>query len=86
MTTQETKNTVLRILGTIAPEADLSNISADVAFRDQLDVDSMDMLNFVIALHKEFNVEIPEADYSKLSTLNACAAYLESHQTSAANP
>lgn len=84
MTTQEIQNTVLRILGTIAPEADLSNIKPDIAFRDQLDLDSMDILNFVIALHKEFNVDIPEADYRKMTTLNGCAAYLESHQISSA--
>ncbi len=84
MTNQEIQKTVLRILGTIAPEADLSNIQPGVAFRDQLDLDSMDILNFVIALHKQFNVEIPEADYAKLATLDDCAAYLESHQASAA--
>jgi acyl carrier protein len=51
----------------------------DVAFRDQLDLDSMDLLNFFIALHKEFNGKIPEADYAKLSTLNGCIAYLTAH-------
>jgi acyl carrier protein len=84
MTNQETQKTVLRILGMIAPEADLSNIQPGVAFRDQLDLDSMDILNFVIALHKEFRVEIPEADYAQLSTLEGCTAYLQSHQPSAA--
>ncbi len=84
MTNQDIQKSVLRILGTIAPEADLSSIQPGVAFRDQLDLDSMDILNFVIALHKEFNVDIPEADYAKLATLEGCAAYLESHQTSPA--
>lgn len=84
MTRQEIKNTVMRLLGTIAPEADLNSVKPDVAFRDQLDLDSMDILNFVIAMHKEFNVDIPEADYGKLSTLDDCAAYLESHQPSPA--
>ncbi len=84
MTNQEIQKAVLRILGTIAPEADLSNIQPSVGFRDQLDLDSMDILNFVIALHKEFNVEIPEADYAQLATLEGCAAYLQSHQPSAA--
>lgn len=80
MTTQEIQNDVLRILGTIAPEADLSNIRPSVPFRDQLDLDSMDFLNFVIALHKEFNVDIPEADYTKVATLDGCTGYLQSHQ------
>jgi len=78
------KNKVLRILGRIAPEADLTKIKPDVEFRDQLDIDSMDLLNFVIALHKEFNVEIPEVDYPKLSTLDKCATYLASHQPATA--
>jgi acyl carrier protein len=84
MNTQEIKNTVLRLLGTVAPEADLASVKPDVAFRDQLDMDSMDILNFVIAMHKEFNVDIPEADYAQLMTLDGCAAYLESHQPSPA--
>jgi acyl carrier protein len=84
MTTEEIKKTVLRLLGAIAPEADLAGIKPDVAFRDQLDLDSMDILNFVIAMHKEFKVEIPEADYNKLATLNGCAAYLEAHMASVA--
>ena len=71
---------VLRILGGIAPEADLEHIRPDVPFRDQLDLDSMDILNFVIALHKQFKVEIPESDYSKLATLQGCAAYLQARQ------
>lgn len=45
--------------------------------RDQLNVDSTDFLNFVIGLHKELKVEIPEADYPELATLNGCVAYLK---------
>lgn len=46
--------------------------------RDQPDIDSMDFLNFVIGLHKELKVEIPEADYPKLATLDGCVNYLAS--------
>jgi len=67
---------VLRMLGEVAPEADLTAIKPDVSFRDQLDIDSMDFLNFVIAVHEALHVEIPEADYPKLNTLNACVEYL----------
>ncbi len=76
MTKDHIKAVVLRTLGSIAPEADLSQIKPDIPLRDQLDVDSMDFLNFVIGLHKELNVEIPEADYPRLATLNGCVAYL----------
>lgn len=83
--TEELQKTVLRILGTIAPEADLSNIQPAVPFRDQIDLDSMDFLNFVIAMHKEFKVEIPEADYARVATLEGCAAYIQAHQPAIAS-
>lgn len=76
MTRDEIRSEVLRALGDIAPEADLSGLEADVSFRDQLDVDSMDLLTFVIALHTRLHVDIPEADYPKLATLNGCVDYL----------
>jgi acyl carrier protein len=72
----EVKSVVFRILGEIAPEADLTLLKPDVSFRDQLDIDSMDFLNFVIALHEALKVDIPEADYPKLSTLNGCVEHL----------
>lgn len=75
-TSDEIKATALRVLGEIAPEADLTSLNPDVSFRDQLDIDSMDFLNFVIALHEALHVEIPEADYPKLDSLNACVKHL----------
>jgi acyl carrier protein len=76
MTQDELRATVLRVLGEIAPEADLSQLKPDLRIRDQLDIDSMDALNFFIRLHKELKVEIPEADYPKLVSLNGCVEYL----------
>ncbi|HSE23256.1 MAG TPA: phosphopantetheine-binding protein [Pyrinomonadaceae bacterium] len=81
MTRDEIRATVLRILGEIAPEADLTRLKPDVSFRDQLDIDSMDFLNFVIALDEELDVRIPESDYPKLSTLDACVELLSSWTT-----
>ena len=76
MTKNEVKEVVLRVLGQIAPEADLSQLKPDRRIRDQLDIDSMDMLNFVIGIHKELHVDIPEADYPKLVTVDGCLNYL----------
>ena len=76
MTGGEVKATVLRLLADIAPEADLTALAPDVEFPDQIDIDSMDFLNFVIALGAEFGVEIPELDYPKLATLDGCLDYL----------
>ena len=78
MTRDEIKVVVLRVLGQIAPEADLSQLKPDRRLRDQLDIDSMDLLNFVIGVHKELKVEIPEADYPKLATLDGCVNHLAS--------
>ncbi|HXD97403.1 MAG TPA: phosphopantetheine-binding protein [Candidatus Acidoferrum sp.] len=77
---EELRAAVLRALGDIAPEADLASLRQDLAFRDQLDLDSMDMLNFVVALHDALGVDIPEADYPKLATLDACVEYLASRR------
>jgi acyl carrier protein len=82
MTKEEIKETVLRVLGQIAPEANLSELKPNLRIRDQLDIDSMDLLNFVIGLHKELKVEIPEADYPKLATLDGCLNYLATLKSS----
>jgi acyl carrier protein len=76
MTDDEIRATVLRILGEIAPEADLTRINPDTSLREQLDLDSMDVLNVAIALHEALHVDIPETDYAKLATLNGAVAYL----------
>jgi acyl carrier protein len=76
MTRDEIRNTVLRALGSVAPETDTTHLQPNVSLREQLDIDSMDFLNFVIALHRALQVEIPEADYPKLATLDGCVEYL----------
>ncbi len=76
MTSDPIRAAVLRQLGAIAPEADLDQLRPDLSLRDQLDIDSMDFLNFVIALHKELQVDIPERYYPKLLTLEGCVNYL----------
>ena len=77
MTEAQLQATILKLLGTIAPDVELDSVNPEVPFRDQFDFDSMDFLNFAIALHKEFKVDIPEADYSRLATLNSCVGYLQ---------
>ena len=78
MSPEEIKATILRLLGEIAPEADLTHLKPGVSFRDQLDIDSMDFLNFIIAVHAALHVEIPETDYGQVATLDGCVGYLSS--------
>ncbi len=70
------KEIVLRVLNNIAPEVDVESIDPSLSLRDQMDIDSVDFLNFVIGLHKELAIEIPDTDVPKLGTLNGCVAYL----------
>ena len=76
MNPDEIRAAVLQVLGDIAPEADLSRLKPQVRLRDQLDLDSMDFLNVVTALHKELGIDVPEADYGKLATLDRAVGYL----------
>jgi acyl carrier protein len=76
VTRDEIRATVLRVLGEIAPEADLAALDPRQALRRQLDLDSMDVLNFVVGLHEALHVDIPEADYPKYATLESCVEQL----------
>jgi acyl carrier protein len=76
-TRDEIRAHVLRVLGTIAPEVDTSAIDPRIDWRDQLDLDSVDLLNFVIGIDRALGIDIPEADYPKLSSLERCVDYLD---------
>jgi acyl carrier protein len=77
MTTAEIREAVRDILATIAPDEDLSDLKEDVAFRDQLELDSMDFLDIVMELRKRYRVQIPEQDYLELASMASTVKYLE---------
>lgn len=81
MTEAEIRSLVLAELGAVAPEMDASSIDPEAPLRDELDIDSMDFLNFVTALHERLKVDIPETDYPALSTINGAVAYLAAKST-----
>ena len=76
MKPEELKSRVLEILATIAPELEPGELRSDKPLRSQVDLDSMDWLNFLVALHERLKVEIPETDYARLVTLDDLLAYL----------
>jgi acyl carrier protein len=76
MDEQTIRDTIGRELGKIAPEVAVAELLPAKPLRDQVDLDSMDWLNFLVALHEQFRVEIPEADYRKLRTLDDLVAYV----------
>ena len=67
---------VIAIIRTIAPEVGEGELLADRPLRDQVDLDSMDWLNVIVGVHRDLGVDIPEADYGRLRTLDDWAAYL----------
>jgi acyl carrier protein len=67
---------VLQLVTAIAPDVDPATVLPGIDFRDQFDFDSMDTLNLAIALNRELGVDVPEADYSRLASLDKCVAYL----------
>ena len=67
---------VLSLVTGIAPDVDAATVIPGIDFRDQFDFDSMDTLNFAIALHRELGVDVPEAEYAQLASLDKCVAYL----------
>ena len=72
----EIAKAIIDIISDIAPDEDASDIKPDVNLRDQLDLDSMDFLDIVMELRKRYNVEVAEADYPKLASLDSCVEFL----------
>ena len=79
MNTTDIHGEVLSVLTSIAPEVDADDITDDELLRDQVDLDSMDWLNFLIGIHKRLNVDIPESEYASLRTLSDVVRYVEAH-------
>ncbi|MDH5709920.1 MAG: acyl carrier protein [Hylemonella sp.] len=71
------KQTALAILRGIAPEIEPRDIEDGRPLRDQVDLDSMDWLNFLIGLHQKLGVNISESDYAQLVTLDKVLDYLQ---------
>jgi acyl carrier protein len=76
MTREAIGQAIIDIIRDIVPDEDCSSLDGNRNLRDQLDLDSMDFLDIVMELRKKYGVEVPEADYPKLATLNTCIEYL----------
>jgi acyl carrier protein len=76
MDEQELLAGVMAELTSIAPEVNPAGLERSRLLREQVDLDSMDWLNFLIGLHSRFKVDIPESDYARLRTLDDLIAYL----------
>jgi acyl carrier protein len=76
MTEADIRKLACELLSDIAPDTDPASLSGGKDIREGLDIDSMDFLNFVIALTKRTGIALPEKDYPKLVTLDGIVAYV----------
>ena len=76
MTTEQIRSTLLACLSDVAPEIDADEIEDGMDLRDELDLDSMDILRWVQGINKALGVEIPEEDYGKIATLGDAVDYV----------
>jgi acyl carrier protein len=76
VTANDITTVVRSILGGIAPEVDLDQVRPGADLRDELDIDSMDFLRFVVQLKERLGVDVPEADYPRIRSLAGCVSYL----------
>lgn len=77
MTEQEIKTAFLEEITRVAPDLDAADIGPDDHLQDDLELDSMDVLNLVTALHDRLGIDIPEKDYVQIETLSKAATYLQ---------
>ena len=75
LTDTKLRETVIDTLRRIAPEVAAGDLTSNVPLRDQVDLDSMDWLNFLVGLHTKLGIDIPEADYARLVTLDDLVLY-----------
>jgi acyl carrier protein len=81
MTTDMTA-TVVDALLEVAPDVDPATLHADALLREDLELDSMDILNLVVAINEATGIDVPEQDYGELTTVAAIARYLDARAAS----
>lgn len=79
MTTNEAKTLIVRVLADIAPEIDPTTIDGAVDLTEQIDLDSMDYLGWMVGISEAAGIDIPQRDVSKFLTIDGAATYLVDH-------
>jgi acyl carrier protein len=72
----ELRDVLRRSLAGIAPEADLDQVPDDAELTEELELDSMDLLNLMTAVYERTGIEVPERDYPQVATVEGWIAYL----------
>ncbi|HEX2851270.1 MAG TPA: acyl carrier protein [Acidimicrobiales bacterium] len=79
MTRDDALSVLRDALARIAPEVDLDEVDADAELREELELDSMDFLNLMVAIKERTGIEVPERDYPLMASLNSSIEYLTAH-------
>ncbi len=80
MNQPDAEGVVRGILGKVAPGMGAETLARDADLRFALDLDSMDVLEFFLALERAFGVAVPETDYGRVGSIDACLRYLDTHR------
>jgi acyl carrier protein len=70
------RSKLLELLGRIAPEIDPAALDPRESLRAQADLDSVSIMELVVAIHRELGVDVPETEYRELDTLDGAVEYL----------
>jgi acyl carrier protein len=79
MTIQEAKELIFKVLSDIAPEVDAATVDHTIDLTEQLDLDSMDYLNWMLGINQATGIDIPQRDVSVFLTIDGAASYLVDH-------
>ena len=74
--TDDPRAVLADLLHRIAPEVDLDEVDPDAPLQEAMDLDSMDFLNLVTALHEATGISVPERDYPLLATVTGFLDYV----------
>ena len=79
MNTQEAKKTIFEVLSNIAPEVNPTSVDHHLDLTEQLDLDSMDYLNWLLGISEASGIDIPQRDVSEFLTIEGAANYVVDH-------
>jgi acyl carrier protein len=80
MTPEQARRVIFEVLADIAPEVEESMVDDSHDLTEQLDLDSMDYLNWMVGINEVTGIDIPQRDVSEFLTIAGAVAYLVAHR------
>jgi|SRR4030042_4400127 acyl carrier protein len=73
-TYEEIKGIIVELLG-----ADASKVTREAKFREDLEADSLDLVELIMAFEEKFGGEISDEDAQKITTVGEAVTYIDQH-------